>query len=311
MNEVINHISEPRLLNGMVRPNHYKVYAAEFINPMIGQLPIAEMVEVQTTDGREVKGFKAVMVKNQCVSVPTNKYQLVQHEEAFRPIIDGLTISGRADWRFQLWNTNKRAGLNIMVGHTQDGKSHIEFGFSVTNSFTAKEAINFGFKSLSTKRWIEICGFRQVCSNGMKVRVPMDEAEFVAPVEREEIKRLLGEVHRIEHIGKIESKMKQMQYITEAYLLLEKPLKRMITLAEKFEIADLEAAEKMVKKYVGRRLFDKILEQYNHEEATLWGLYNSMTWVASHTDIAQTTRNGLIDKAANMLTEELTVKDEE
>lgn len=52
---------------------------------------------------------------------------------------------------------------------------------------------------------------------------------------------------------------------------------------------------------------ERILERYKTEENSLWGLYNAITFVASH-NATIPTMNGLLNKSANLLEKELMVK---
>jgi len=85
------------------------------------------------------------------------------------------------------------------------------------------------------------------------------------------------------------------------------PVARIIDKAQTREIGNQEAAE-LIKKYVGKRMFQKVYNQFSYESSDLWGLYNAVTYVASHDNIAQSTSNGLLVKAAGMLEQEISVK---
>lgn len=79
---------------------------ASQINSAIASLPRAELKQITPTDGEYIKNFRAVKVrmqsgKTEFVNCPTNRYTVVQHEDAFRPIIEGLTQAGVKDFKIK------------------------------------------------------------------------------------------------------------------------------------------------------------------------------------------------------------------
>lgn len=277
------------------------------INTEIAKLPIA-VLEPVVVNGVERKQFKAVRVTNAensfdtIAAITSDHYKLVQHHEAFKPVLEGLAMRN-ANYNFALVANHKKAWLNVFVGNGYDS---VKYGFRVVNSFDRSTSIRYGLSAFTQTKILELVGYRQVCSNGMVVRVDLANAEFVKVEERTQIEHLLARKIAIRHQGDVNAKLEEVQFVVEAFLLLEKPLERIIKKAEKFEIT-LEKAEEFIKKYVGRRKLDKILTQFGKEDQPLWGLYNAVTFIASHTlaDIP-IKQNTLIEKAATMLERELT-----
>lgn len=293
----------------------YKLKTASEINYALASLPKAIEKPVftgiknnlkETWTMRKQNHFKAIEVEGKTVAIPSNHYQLVQHEEAFRPIIEGLTLRGVEDFKFSLFANHKKAWLNIFVS---EGTDSIRYGFRAQNSFDRTTSINVGIRSYFLKnRVVEIVGYRQVCSNGMVVRVNLDEAEFVREEERGEILELLKKQVKIKHNSLAEARLEELQYTVEAFLLMKNPLKRIVDKAQSIELYK-DQAEEIIEKYIGKRKLDKVMEQYGREEETLWGLFNSITFIASHTKVFEkaTKFNTMIDKAATMLEEEIKV----
>jgi hypothetical protein len=284
----------------------YNLKNAEQINYELSSLPKAVEKNIFVS-GKTLpeKKYKAIEVDGEVVSIPSDHYNLVQHETAFRPIIEGLTMRGVHDFKFSLFANHKRAWLNVLVGNGYDG---VSFGFRAMNSFDRSTAISFGLNSFVKNKTIEIVGYRQVCSNGMIVRVPLENAEFVREEEVVKIKSLLNKTMRIRHTSSADKLLEELQFTVEAFLLMKNPLQRIIEKAEMTKL-DREQAEKLVEKYVGRRRLDKIMNQYGMEEQTLWGLYNSITYLASHTNTLNkaTKFNSMLEKASNLLEQEITV----
>ena len=221
-------------------------------------------------------------------------------------------MAGVHDFKWQLFHNHSWAKLNLFFNKATDGVSTIDYGFRVTNSVDGASAINYGFKvNDKRKQVIDVWGMRQVCSNGMMIRVPLEwhyafVGEDISDKDvRTELRVLLKETARIPHLTNAEDKIKSMQYVAEAMSLLQKPIERIISLSQKWTFENEEEIKKLIKKYVGERMLDTINAQFGKEEETLWGLYNAITYVASHNEISQRTSLSLQEKAGKMLTEVL------
>lgn len=288
-----------------------------FVNGLIGQLPIAEAYKVVLTNGNnqvEPKDKVGIVVNGKCVGVVSDHYNLVQHEQAFRPIIDGLTVSGVQDFKANAVANHKWAKLRCFINHVADDKQGIKYGFQAENSFDGKSAIKFGAQmskyfqeEVQVKHQVvKVWGFRLACQNGMIVRVPLDYETIVSKEIREKLKEILSQRLSIRHDRNAEANLKTMQYVVEAYLLLRNPMEKMIKLAQKIKIGDIEAFESLMKKYVGKRKAEAIAERYNTDAGdNLWHLYNAMTFIATHERMKESTRNSLYEKAAVMLEREV------
>jgi hypothetical protein len=83
----------------------------------------------------------------------------------------------------------------------------------------------------------------------------------------------------------------------------------MILKSQQWKITDREHLEKLIKTHVGKRYAQKIATRYAlDKDESLWGLYNAITYVASHDELKAVSRDNLIDKAADMLNVELFAK---
>lgn len=290
---------------------------ASEINNAMSQLPTAEGCKIMAVsdEGKiveEVPGFKAIRVTNSdnvthYVNVPSTRYQIVQHEEAFRPIVEALTQAGVHDFNFIMNATEKKANMQIYVGG--EGYESVNVGFSVVNSFDGSHALNYGIKQTFTQSSLELVGYRQICSNGMKIKVPLAEAEIIRPEVVTRVKELFSEQTRILHTKTVFEKIEAIQYVVEAVSLLRQPVENMIKKAQQWTITDQLKLKEMIKLHVGRRFAARVNDAFGREDHNLWGLYNSMTYVASHDrDLSPTSRDTLQTKAAEMLYQELKVK---
>ena len=295
----------------MNQTNFWKLQPAEEINSAIESLPVASLNPIFDAEGKQIEGFRATKVGDEVIDVPTDKYILRSHETCFRPIINALSVSGVSDFKFCAWATNKRAELAILIGNATDG---VRFGFKATNSYDRSSSIRYGFKAEKTTTELQIVQrehvlawcWRQTCSNGLIVKVPLKTCKYMDTETITRVKTLLSETKSIAHLGdQVDQKIQNVQFLTEAYLLLKNPINLMIEDAQKVYVSG-EQAKKLVEKYVGHRRKQWILDQFTIEEQTLWGIVQAVTFIASHNEQMNTpVRESLIDKAGTLLTEEL------
>jgi hypothetical protein len=287
----------------------YKNKAEETENA-IAKIPMATLESIRTTsDATNPKNFMAVVLNEtagkRIVATVSKRYRLVQHAEAFKPIIDGLHFTA-TDYEFCLIHRNTKATLDVFVTEiANSGLGGIRLGFRAISNIDGRNAIKYTLSQSKFQGTIEIVGYRQVCENGMKIRVPLDEAEFVRPEIRGKVTSLLEMSANVAHIGNVESKIKATQYVVEAMSLLKEPVKAMIEKARTQEIGEKEA-KALLAKYIGKRLTSAINDKFQSEEQNLWGLYNAITYIASH-GVTVSTMNGLMNKSANLLERELLV----
>jgi hypothetical protein len=295
----------------------YKLKNAETINQDIADLPTAEELKLWGTrpdafDASEkelVVGYKAIKVteksgKVHYVNCPSKHYVKIEHAEAFRPVIEGLTLSGQHNFQYILVHNERKAFLQIYTG--MDSVDSVKLGFTVFNTFDGTGSLNYGIKMMKQMTYVEVTGWRQVCSNGLKIRVPLSQAEVITNETMTKVKTLFKEHAKIRHSGDIKEKIASVQYVVEAMGLLRGSVEAMINRSQNWSIEDQDQLKALVKKHVGTRYAERVLSQYKQEEPTLWGLYNAITFVASHEDgMRLVTSDNLINKAADMLNIEL------
>jgi len=290
---------------------------AQEINTALGELPTARILALDAKENgaeyhystpysivevRENNGRKSYIN-------PNKDYALVQHKEAFRPIVDALVTSGVKDFEFLTYSTPKKAELQLYVNGDIADSEGVRIGIQCLNSLDGHSVLKYGVEMDRFNRTIELVGYRQVCSNGMKIKVPLDKAEFVGWEVRDKLKNLLSETARLRHTSGVFAKIELVKYTVEAISLLRKPVEAMIHYAKAFKIEHAEVLKKLIKRHVGKRWASKVQEVYETEKtcsADLWGLYNAITFVASHDDdLSETGRERLLEKSANMLLAEI------
>jgi hypothetical protein len=295
--------------------NFWKNQSGEQINSAIDALPIAVLKPIFDEDGKQISKFMRTEVNGNVIDIPSDKYIVVQHRRAFEPIINGLTVSGVRDFSFCLWGDERRAKLSILTAEADDGAQGIRFGFMIKNSFDRSSCVSYGFKAekkeeslrIVEKEHVLVWGLRLACMNGQVMRVPLKTCKYLTSELVVKIKNLFSQKSSIVHKGSdVEKQIQDMQFVTEGMLLLKNPIEAMIKDAKLVHL-DGEGAKKLVEKYVGIRRRDWILDQFNKEgDYNLFGLFNSMTWIASHEEDMKTgSRERLLDCASMMLESEL------
>jgi len=282
-----------------------KKLPASSIRAALGQMPKAELVELSAHTGgglEKVEEFKTVRVtmpdgKVHYVYCPRLRYRVVQHSEAFEPVIAGLT---GFDFDFMVRATPGRADLRIFS--QKAGYDGVQLGISIKNSFDGSTMVSYGFDMTHETTVIELVGYRQVCSNGMKIRVPLNEAELVKLEERTTLQELIKTHRHFVHTQSAQSKIARMQEFTEALAVMKAPVERLIKKGQAWKLRDTQLLEDLIKVYVGKRQMQKVIAQFAQEEQTIWGLYNAITNMTSHdNDMKESVRENLNDKAAQLL----------
>lgn len=311
-----------------MQTNFWNKHSAEHINAVVDKLPQAELrtifaeqpnesvvyeVEKDVVNASNLTPLtdKAVFVNDEHVAVVSKDYKLVQHSEAFKPIIDALVAKGVDKFEFTAWANNRKAYLGVLVAEAADS---IQYGFRCTNSVDGSHAISYGlsatrvdtFADIVEKEHVVVWGIRKICMNGSIIKVPLKSAKYLDVVTRQQITELMTQFKNIRHTKGADERVLEVQYLVEAFLLLRNPINRMIFDAQKMHLKPAKVTE-LIKKYVGERVAKRIeLEFYADNDDSLYGLWNAVTAVASHTDdYKDGTRNSLLDKAANLLTGEL------
>jgi hypothetical protein len=275
---------------------------SEKAQDLIEGLPKAQLVPVEMEGVENPSDYHASVVEGSIVGMVTKKYVLVQHSEAFMPIIKALDNAGE-EYSVSVWSKNARAGLRVITG--KEAEDGVKLGFQILNSVDGTTAINYMFRiSRQINSHMEIVGYRKVCSNGMVIRVPLEEAEFVREELRAEIKTLMKRAMKIAHVGDAKEKAESVQYIVEALSLLKEPVSLMIEKAKKIDVLP-EEAKKLIAIYLGKRMTRKCWLQFMYDKekegTSIWGLYNAMTYVASHETVSDSSKKSILDNSADFL----------
>jgi len=258
------------------------------------------------TSDVKTNGFLGIAVEGELVGVVSPRYMLVQHKQAFEPIVKGLD-NFNIEYKWNLFFNRGKAWLSVLVDNAEATDS-VRVGFRAMNSVDGSTAIRYSFAMERVHRYIELVGYRQVCENGMIIRVPLDKAEIIRPEIQEQVKELLSKHAKIIHTGDKSKEIQAVQYVVEAVTLLKEPVARIIDIAKERKIGQQEAID-LIRKYISKRMEQRVRNRFAYENPDLWGLFNAVTYVASHDKIAQSTSNGLLVRAADLLEQEISVKE--
>lgn len=281
---------------------------ADQTNEVLSAIPTASLSTITQTATGEIKNprnIMAVVVDGRIVATVSKRYRLVQHKDAFSPIFQGLHNTA-TPYKFSLFETDTKAYLNVYADEVMENGEKILLGFRAVNSIDGDTALNYRIRSSIKSTTIELVGYRLACSNGMKIRVPLDKAEEIRLEKVERVKELISMATRILHVGTEEAmkhKIEAVQYVVEALAILKEPIALIIKKAQNIQVGE-EQAKLLLQKYCGKRLQQRILDRFKSEEGSLFGLVNAVTFTASHNaTIPQ--MNGLINSSAIMLEEEI------
>ncbi len=291
----------------------------------LNELPSASLVNLyyNGNEFKEVEGKKGVMQNDEIIAVVSKHYQLIQHRDAFKQALEQLEVPEDAKISCS-WYKGK-ASMNVFFDELKinDGKLGIDMAFQIKNSYDGSTALGLSVKkNLIEKgdKYIVFYGLRQICSNGMKIKVPLaemmpEEIEKLNPekdVIAEEKQDIINNISKefrgsVKHMGK-KFEMKYLNLFQMAKLavpLIEKKIKE--AMADK--ITDVEFIRWLDKMEFSQKAIDGILVRYNSEkELTRWGAYNAITAYASHDVNSKRQEERLLDKAWELVRVPIAVK---
>lgn len=242
-------------------------------------LPTAEpaTVSARTASGAEVSTHKYQAIvstlgaKKEVVSMPTKRYNIVQHKEVFDKLLKVANLYS-PDIKGRIVNDMKRAYLLVSMpekfNFTAPDGEKLDFGFSATNSYDGTTGVH-----------IQAFGYRLICQNGLMLR------------------QTLGGIS-LDHIQGVKFRLEAM---------FEKLEMNLAVLSERIESAmdekiQLAYAEAYAQHFAGKNIGSKVAELFKKEpKQTVWGLYNSLTNWFSHSDSNPEGRINKLGLAENLL----------
>lgn len=274
----------------------------------------------------EAKEFKAIWNNktNELASIVSKGYVVIQHSDAFSAVIDALVATKPdAKVRASIMEYKGKAWMTAVFSDIKadDGAQGIELGFKVVNSFDKTSSLKYGGNQGEFKQHFEFFGYRLACMNGMTVRVPNIDlntievkARAIAKVgdfvdARREAVRAYGKTEatngKIRHYGK--TAVIKVDAVRDALMKLPqvaKKLEEQIKLVQGIALTKKEAEDRLYELGYCERTVKKLLTQFEFEEKTQWGLYNTVTAYATHTEkLSPIAIERELDKAKPLLME--------
>ena len=276
-----------------------KVISVDELERSLGDLSPAEKREVWiekygTTELEKLSKARALVnPRNGYVyDVVSNRYALIQHKDAFKPVLETLKTMGKNQVRAEFIQNKGRAWMSIVFPETtiNDGQDGIEMGIQMKNSYESGMSLQItSTRSYYEGRFLTFFGYRRVCSNGMMVRVPWTEINKGAKVD--EIRKEyvtekevgLGSFStRIWHSGSSEKKMEQISRIVKTLTDCIPYIQTLVDKARQHHLEPEEASKMLEGIGLGKRMVEKVMKLYANDEQSRFGLYNSVTYYASH-----------------------------
>ncbi len=268
---------------------------ADFIE-QVNSLPVAQTCPVfydYENKHKEFEEKKAIVdaKTGEVFHFASDHYAVIQHRDAFNQILTAMNLNPKEKVKGNVTSWRGRARMSVTFPEllVDDGKQGIELGFRASNSYCGDQAFRFfgARTAFKATRVIEFFGLRKVCSNGMMVRIPLNEVNIEAGdrVERKEYEQreeynISDAVVRILHKGDVKTQLFNITKAIEDLRTVVKPLENKIALAKETQYAGTD-----LKKILHELGFsDKIayFVEKNAEDYTNWGLYNGLTQFASN-----------------------------
>jgi hypothetical protein len=286
------------------------------MNCKINELPRAEIVDLFYNDGdyKQIDKKKGVLQNEEIIATVSPYYHLVQHEDAFNLALKELEVP--QDNKLECsWHKGK-ARMRVFFDELKinDGKMGIDMAFEINNSYDGSTALGLSMKRNfleKGEKHIVFYGLRQICSNGMKIKIPLSEMlpqeidkmkpENVIAEEKQDVlnqsqKEFVGSV---KHIGKdFGMKYKNLFEMAKiAIPIIEEKIKHAI---EK-NITNEEFMLWLQDRMFTKKSIKGILERYDNQDENVWGAYNAITEYASHYTKSDLQKEELIDKAWELM----------
>lgn len=301
-----------------------KIMKIEELEKELGTLSVADKRSIFLVGGAEVPGYKAVynLTKERVEAVLSDRYCLIQHVEAVKPVVDAIRELGHKEVRARVMEHRGRVWMDITFPEivANDGSEGIEIGIRVENSIRGDSALKIGSsRSIFSERHMEFFIYRKVCSNGATIRIPMNELNIKSMKEDDKVKleevqteKQLGVVETvtIRHLGDQEQKKLQVQRIVASLVNCIPYVENVIRQAQAKNLTIEQAKIVLQESGFGERLTNKIMEKYAMGEQTIWGAFNAATDVASHDAKSALAEERIMDKAALVLEAKIPVKGE-
>lgn len=133
--------------------NQQFVWEKSPLQEAVDNIPVASKHELavltETVDATHINfgvrtdGFIGISIGNELVGVVSPRYCLVQHKEAFAPIVKGLDSIG-LPYEWNLFVHKGKAWLSVLVDD-KEVRDTVKIGFRAVNSVDGSTSIRYSF----------------------------------------------------------------------------------------------------------------------------------------------------------------------
>lgn len=257
---------------------------------VLDKLPVASLQPVFLGNEKvEAEKSRAVVVEGQPVAFVSNHYTLVNHKDAFLEALNTMEVPLNDSTELAVYGKNGYASMRVMFDELMidDGAEGIRMGFEIKNSIDKSACLGVEMKRKQqydgTGGTVTFFGLRQICSNGMKIKVPIADASFSG---------------KVKHMGSnLLLKFQDLLNLARASIPMVEDLIKKSMLEN---ISKEDFAKKLGQMGFSDKNIKLILREFD-DKKTIWEAYNSITFIASHKIKSQAVADKLTDKAWDLM----------
>lgn len=286
----------------------------EKINEVLEKLPEAEEKQLFLSDGSLVEERKGIFdaKTGNLHDVVSDGYVLIQHKDAFKRMIDSLEVPDDADLNVTTGHYKGRAEMNLLFNKivVPDDSQGVTLGLKLVNSYDRSSAFGVQLKRniYEKGKFIVFYGMRQICSNGMKIMIPLsqmtaEEIDKMSPNDvraKEENIKVHTEAFtgRIVHYGKNTFNLKFMN-LQDMVNRASNFVKIAIQNAINKNLTETQLKLTLQELNLPNKIIEEMIEEFKTEKKSTWDAYNQVTAYASHKVSNLYRRDELLEGAWN------------
>jgi hypothetical protein len=268
----------------------------------LSELPRAELKEVYLGKEKTLEPSRKACVNartGELFEIVSDQYKMIQHADAFANVLDAAGISeDKAVFRYYKGTAEMYVDTGAKI---TDDALGISLGVKVWNSYDKSRGMGVQVKRTMNytgirEKAIVLYGVRQICSNGMKIRVPLSalnaseldnmkpeevvaQEEFIQITEKQ-MATLQNDTGYVRHKGNIDLKFESLlRTIRASTNYIQTKINRAMdaTMTQPEFVKFL--ADTM---HLSERDMDKLIADYFKEKQTKWAAYNVITAHTTH-----------------------------
>lgn len=261
--------------------------------PVAGEAPI--FME-RAGSNAKIEDKKAIfnIATGEIYCIASKGYVLAQHKDVFAEVLNAMRVEPQSpSVGYQV--TGGRACMDVFTDKLiDDGKMGIKVGVRVWNSYDKTTALGLKYSQTAfdkTNRVIVFYGQRLICSNGMKILVPLSQMKAAEIdklgasdiVAKEKYEEMASQINaHVVHYGKKKFEAKFIEWqgaVYSAYGYIQDS----IMSARGTGITLAEFSKKIEEMALPKRVIENLIDEFRRAGAeNRWDAYNVITAYASH-----------------------------